>query len=236
MRDGSPESLAIFGAGAAACLSVTILQPAVSGHIVWPWQFAAALRAETGHLEALRANVLDRNLFYGFVWLLPLGLLRLTRFPMPWIVASGGTAASRFSVRVLRRPARHGRKVRIQHRRSAPEPLGRHVPERDGRGIVLTCAISRRIPNSRGQGRNRQCTRVLNYAPVGRSGSITLQSIRLQKIPGNFLGCYTGTDFVDAEPGSCSGPLFNPCARALPPRPPSRTSSVHAHVWTLRHR
>jgi hypothetical protein len=86
------ETLTILSTGAVAVLSVTMLHMAISGRMVWPWEFAASLRAHAGHLESLRANILDRNLIYAFVWLLPLGILRLNRFPSPWTVACAGTA------------------------------------------------------------------------------------------------------------------------------------------------
>src|ERR1035441_3822656 len=34
----------------------------------------------------------DRNFWYVFVWLLPLGVWRLNRLPRPWVIASGVTA------------------------------------------------------------------------------------------------------------------------------------------------
>ena len=86
------ETFTIFSAGAVAVLSVTILQMAVSGRVVWPWEFAVSLRANGGYLESLRANILDRNLIYGFAWLLPLGILQLKRFPSQWTLACAGTA------------------------------------------------------------------------------------------------------------------------------------------------
>ena len=91
-----PETFAILSTGAVAFLSVTILQMAVSGHVVWPWEFAVSLRANGGYLESLRANILDRNFIYGFAWLLPLGILRLKRFPSQWTVACAGTALVEF--------------------------------------------------------------------------------------------------------------------------------------------
>lgn len=71
----------------AALVSLVIVQSVVSGHILLPWQFAAALNPAAGHLNALFHNVLDQNLLYCVVWLLPLGLLRLKRLPSPWIAA-----------------------------------------------------------------------------------------------------------------------------------------------------
>lgn len=94
--------------------AIAAVQSIVSGHIVWPWQFGASMLATGGHLESLLANVLDRNLFYGFAWLLPFGILRVRSLPLPWTYACAaafldfimvawygaaqGTAARAFSI------------------------------------------------------------------------------------------------------------------------------------------
>lgn len=68
--------------------TVTLCMSSVAGGLVWPWQFAAYMRAGTGFLNGLRGCVLDHTFWYVFIWLLPLGLVCLGRFPRPWVVAS----------------------------------------------------------------------------------------------------------------------------------------------------
>jgi hypothetical protein len=82
------ETVEIFATGIAALGTIFLVQSALSGRLVSPWSFAASMRADSGHLAALRANIIDRNLLYGFVWLLPLGIPRLGCFPRPWLGAS----------------------------------------------------------------------------------------------------------------------------------------------------
>jgi hypothetical protein len=92
-RWNAAETIGILCTGIAGLVTIAVLQSAVSGHIVWPWTFAASMRAQSGHLAALKANIIDRNLLYGFVWLLPVGLLRLGRFSRPWVVSCCAAAA-----------------------------------------------------------------------------------------------------------------------------------------------
>jgi hypothetical protein len=90
------EALTILSTGPAALLSVTIAQAIISGHVVWPWEFGVSLGADEGSVDGLWTNVIDRNLLYGFVWLLPLGILRLHRLPRPWTLACTSVAVLAF--------------------------------------------------------------------------------------------------------------------------------------------
>jgi hypothetical protein len=81
-----PEVVATLSTGAVALVTVVVVQSIVSGYVVWPWTFAASMRG-SGQLAALLANLADRNLLYGFIWLLPLGVWHLARFPRPWTLA-----------------------------------------------------------------------------------------------------------------------------------------------------
>jgi hypothetical protein len=83
------ETIALLGTGFAAFASITAVQSVVSGHLVWPWEFAAAVHESTGQLTAFLANTVDRNVLFAIIWLLPAGIPRLRLLPMPWIAASG---------------------------------------------------------------------------------------------------------------------------------------------------
>jgi hypothetical protein len=82
----------VFAMGVTSLATVTVAMSSVSGGLIWPWQFAAYMRGETlpsfGYLVAFLRCVTDRTFWYVFVWLLPLGLLRLRRLPRPWVVAA----------------------------------------------------------------------------------------------------------------------------------------------------
>lgn len=70
------------------------LHSIIAGQIVWPWNIAAEANAKAPFLPALLRSVTDRGFWYIFVWLLPLGLWKLSRFPRPWLMASVFTAAT----------------------------------------------------------------------------------------------------------------------------------------------
>ena len=82
----------VLAMGVTSMATVTLAMSYVSGGLVWPWQFAASMGAERllgfGYLLAFLRCLTDRTFWYVFVWLLPLGLLRLNRLPRPWVVAS----------------------------------------------------------------------------------------------------------------------------------------------------
>jgi hypothetical protein len=81
--------LAWIGAlGVASLTTVTLAMSTVAEGLIWPWQFAAYMHARGGFLAGLRGCILDHTFWYVFIWLLPLGVLRLRRLPRPWVLAS----------------------------------------------------------------------------------------------------------------------------------------------------
>jgi len=59
---------------------------AVSGHFENPLAFAESLRGNANYLAHVASALWDRNLWYVFVWLLPLGIPRLKRLPKEWLI------------------------------------------------------------------------------------------------------------------------------------------------------
>jgi hypothetical protein len=71
------------------------LQSILSGHIVWPWNFALSMNSPTNYGTNLAHSLSDRNSWYILLWLLPLGLAGIKRLPRPWLIAAGmGTFAA----------------------------------------------------------------------------------------------------------------------------------------------
>jgi hypothetical protein len=68
--------------------TVTVLQSCISGHLIWPWSFAIGLDSHSNHVINLIASLVDKDSWYILIWLLPLGLLRIRQFPLPWVWAS----------------------------------------------------------------------------------------------------------------------------------------------------
>jgi hypothetical protein len=68
--------------------TVTLVMSTVAEGLVWPWQFATYMHAGVGFLPGLLGCLRDHTFWYVFIWLLPLGLVRLRRLPTPWVLAS----------------------------------------------------------------------------------------------------------------------------------------------------
>jgi hypothetical protein len=83
-----PRLAWICGLGLSCLATVTVVMSAVAGGLVWPWQFAGSMRATPDFLAGLGGCLRDHIFWFTFVWLLPLGLLRLRRLPRPWVLAS----------------------------------------------------------------------------------------------------------------------------------------------------
>lgn len=76
--------------------TIVLLQMSVTGRLVWPWEFARVLRHnDVSLLRGLIGIFKDRYFWYTFIWLVPLGSIRLRQLPTAWLWASiaGGVAA-----------------------------------------------------------------------------------------------------------------------------------------------
>jgi hypothetical protein len=85
-RRRSPLSIASMIA--AECIAVIVLQSVISGHLAWPWAFAASLNSQANYAANFGRSLLDRSSWYILIWLLPLGLIRIRRFPRQWVAAA----------------------------------------------------------------------------------------------------------------------------------------------------
>jgi len=80
---------ASVGAGLA---TVMALLSAGAEHAVWPWQFATGLNSGESHLRSAIACVTNRTFWYVFIWLLPLGLVKIRSLPRPWVLGCAAAA------------------------------------------------------------------------------------------------------------------------------------------------
>jgi len=74
--------------------TVMAVHSAVAGQLKWPWNIAGQARAPGNFFVALWRCLTERNFWYVFGWLIPLGIWRLKYLPKPWLVASIATSAS----------------------------------------------------------------------------------------------------------------------------------------------
>jgi len=81
-----------------ALATATVLQSPITGHAVWPWSFAVAMNSRSSYATNLLSSLLDRNFWYVYAWLLPLGAWRLGWFSRQWVWASAATALCAFAL------------------------------------------------------------------------------------------------------------------------------------------
>jgi hypothetical protein len=73
---------------AAECATVIALQSMISGHLVWPWDFTASLNSHLNYAASFLHSLIDRSSWYILIWLLPLGLVRIRKFPRQWVASA----------------------------------------------------------------------------------------------------------------------------------------------------
>jgi len=71
---------------------MTALHWKIGGALENPIHFAAGLRGNDLYLSQFASSLWDRNLWYIFVWLLPLGIPRLKNFPRTWLIPTAATS------------------------------------------------------------------------------------------------------------------------------------------------
>jgi hypothetical protein len=78
--------------------SLTLLQWSITGIFRSPLRFGLELHGDSNHLQHFVRVLRDGNLWYTFVWLLPLALPRLRRLPLEWRVATAATCVCAFAL------------------------------------------------------------------------------------------------------------------------------------------
>ena len=67
---------------------VSAIHSAQAGQLRLPWQIASQAQSSVNFFGALVLCLTERNFWYVFGWLVPLGVWRLKHFPKQWLVAS----------------------------------------------------------------------------------------------------------------------------------------------------
>ena len=93
----------VWGAGAwivgswfTALASVALVQWKIRGIFESPARFGVEMHGNTAYLHHFLSTLGDRNLWYVFFWLLPLGLVKLNKFPRSWLLATAMTGVTVF--------------------------------------------------------------------------------------------------------------------------------------------
>jgi hypothetical protein len=78
----------------AAVTSLTMLQWSITHVYRSPLEFGLSLHQNFSYLSHFLSSIADRQLWYTFLWLLPLSLLKLKLLPRNWRVASAMTSVT----------------------------------------------------------------------------------------------------------------------------------------------
>jgi hypothetical protein len=72
----------------AQLATITVVRSALTGALLFPWEQVTDIRRLEFALALVR-SVFNREMLYAFGWLLPLGMFRLRRLPLEWLIAAG---------------------------------------------------------------------------------------------------------------------------------------------------
>lgn len=86
----------ILSSWAASVATMIGLQWWVGGSFVSPIRFAATLHGNHEYVQHLTLSLWDRNFWYIFLWLLPLAIPNLKRFPKSWVIPAAATCVMVF--------------------------------------------------------------------------------------------------------------------------------------------
>jgi hypothetical protein len=82
----------------AAVAAIVAVQWSVTGTYQSPIRFGLDLHGNSAYASHFIASLGDRNLWYIFVWLLPLSLFRLRQFSFKWRVATAAACVTAFAL------------------------------------------------------------------------------------------------------------------------------------------
>jgi hypothetical protein len=89
-------ALWIIGGWLASFGAMISAQRAIVGYWVNPIEFAAALHGNHDYLRHFASSLWDRNFWYIFIWLLPLAIPRLRKFPRSWQIPTAAACVMAF--------------------------------------------------------------------------------------------------------------------------------------------
>jgi hypothetical protein len=97
-RLASPVGLAAWIALSwiASLGTLMALHDSIGGHFESPLAFAKTLQGNYAYFSQFTSSIWDRNLWYVFVWLLPLAIPKLANFPKSWLIPTAATALTAF--------------------------------------------------------------------------------------------------------------------------------------------
>ncbi|MGA1984403.1 MAG: hypothetical protein ABSG84_18285 [Acidobacteriaceae bacterium] len=82
----------------AALATLTVVQFEITHVFRSPLRFGLEMHGNSAYLAHFLSSFRDRNFWYIFCWLLPLGLIRLNRLPRNWRMATAATCVAAFAL------------------------------------------------------------------------------------------------------------------------------------------
>lgn len=82
----------IGGMGLTSASAIMLVYRVAAGHFLAPWGMVGFFTPSNDLVSNAVKEFTDQQFWYAYVWLLPLGLVRLKQMPRPWIAASVVTA------------------------------------------------------------------------------------------------------------------------------------------------
>jgi hypothetical protein len=80
----------------ASLAAMLVAQRSTLGYWLSPVEFAAALHGNHDYLSHFVSSIWDRNFWYIFLWLLPLAIPHLSKFPQSWLLPTAAACAMAF--------------------------------------------------------------------------------------------------------------------------------------------
>jgi hypothetical protein len=96
LHSPSHSALWILSSWMMGFLTLMVLQWSITGQLSTPIEFAASLHGNHDYFHHFWSSLADRNLWYIFVWLLPLGLPHLCKLPKSWLIPTASAAVMAF--------------------------------------------------------------------------------------------------------------------------------------------
>jgi hypothetical protein len=77
----------VIGMVIGGLIVVTTIRSVISGYLVLPWAIITSEKGSINFLTGILSSLADKSIWYVFIWLLPLGLIKLKYIPKPLIYA-----------------------------------------------------------------------------------------------------------------------------------------------------
>jgi hypothetical protein len=83
----------VISMGLGGLITLFTIISLIAGHLVLPWTMVENYRGPHNVFYNIIFCLLDKNLWFVFIWILPLGLIKLRYFPKPLLYSCFGSAA-----------------------------------------------------------------------------------------------------------------------------------------------